>query len=218
MNKENLEKIFHEDLGTSLFPLLANIYISEGEHVRARQVCDIGLLLNPNNNDGKFVLAKIEVMEDQSSKAEKLLKEIIQSDDLYINAMKMLIMVYQNHKRNQSAMVKTAQKILELLPGDEFASKTLKGSNAKSKNTKTQKRKVPILKKKSSTKIKKVKGTGDTMDPKMATLTFVDILIQQRQYQQASTILELVRNKHTVSANSIKIRMDKIINGLSEEE
>ena len=45
------------------------------------------------------------------------------------------------------------------------------------------------------------------MDPKMATLTFVDILIQQRQYQQASTILELVRNKQTVSANSIKIRI-----------
>ena len=58
MNKENLEKIFSEDLGTSFFPQLAEEYIKEGDYELAKKVCNVGLLLNPQNNDGKYILAK----------------------------------------------------------------------------------------------------------------------------------------------------------------
>ena len=39
-------------------------------------------------------------------------------------------------------------------------------------------------KEKLNTKTKKTKGSGDAMDPKMATLTFVDILIKQYSEKQ----------------------------------
>ena len=49
MNKENLEKIFNDDLGSSYFPQLAEEYIKEGDYELAKKVCNVGLLLNPNN-------------------------------------------------------------------------------------------------------------------------------------------------------------------------
>ena len=63
MNKENLEKIFNDDLGSSYFPQLAEEYIKEGDYELAKKVCNVGLLLNPNNNDGKFILAKVEMID-----------------------------------------------------------------------------------------------------------------------------------------------------------
>ena len=75
MNKENLEKIFNEDLGTSFFPQLAEEYIKEGDYELAKKVCNVGLLLNPHNNDGKYILAKIMMVDGDGKDAEGILKE-----------------------------------------------------------------------------------------------------------------------------------------------
>ena len=80
MNKENLEKIFNDDLGSSYFPQLAEEYIKEGDYKLAKKVCNVGLLLNPSNNDGKFILAKIEMISGSGKVAEGLLKEILSED------------------------------------------------------------------------------------------------------------------------------------------
>ena len=42
-NKKHLENAFSEDFATPLFPLLADIYLSEGDLNRAAKVCEIGL-------------------------------------------------------------------------------------------------------------------------------------------------------------------------------
>ena len=227
MEKDNLEKLFNEDLGSSYFPLLAEVYLQEGDYKHAQEVCDIGLLLNPSNNDGKFILAKIAVIEDDTKTAIELLKEIINSDDLYINAMKMLVMIYQQSGTNQALMIKIVHQILDLLPGDEFASDVLKNSIKKKKRPRKTVQRKKIIKKKilkplSSPKAapkKKMKRTAKqepNVDPKMATLTFVDILIRQKQYTKASNVLDLIKKKKTISQNSIKIRMKKIVEGLRE--
>ena len=227
MEKDNLEKLFNEDLGSSYFPLLAEVYLQEGDYKHAQEVCDIGLLLNPSNNDGKFILAKIAVIEDDTKTAITLLKEIINSDDLYINAMKMLVMIYQQSGTNQTLMIKIVHQILDLLPGDEFASDVLKNSIKKTKRPQKTVQRKKIIKKKilkplSSSKAVPKKKTKKTvkqesnLDPKMATLTFVDILIRQKQYAKASNVLDLIKKKKTISQNSIKIRMKKIVEGLRE--
>ena len=227
MEKDNLEKLFNEDLGSSYFPLLAEMYLQEGDYKRAQEVCDIGLLLNPSNNDGKFILAKIAIIQDDTKTAIMLLKEIIDSDDLYINAMKMLVMIYQKSATNQTLMIKIVHQILDLLPGDEFAGDVLKNSVKKKKRPrKTSQRKKIIKKKvlkplsppKASLKkpIKKAVKQESNVDPKMATLTFVDILIRQKQYAKASSVLDLIKKKKTISQNSIKTRMKKIVEGLRE--
>ena len=73
MNKENLEKIFNEDLGTSFFQQLAEEYIKEGDYELAKKVCNVGLLLNPHNNDGKYILAKIMMVDGEGKSAEIIL-------------------------------------------------------------------------------------------------------------------------------------------------
>ncbi len=229
MNKENLEKLFNEDLGSSYFPWLADIYFKEGDYNRAKEVCNIGLFLNPQNNDGKFILAQVAIIEDDSKTAINLLKEIIASDDLYINAMKMLVMVYQSSGKNKASMIKVIHQILDLLPGDEFASKILKKSLSKKKPIDRKTKTKRIIKKRvvsrSATKalspkkkkISKPKKSEANIDPKMATLTFVDILIKQKQYEKANNVLNLVKKKKSISQNSIKVRIKKIVEGLQEK-
>ena len=97
MNKENLEKIFSEDLGTSFFPQLAEEYIKEGDYELARKVCNVGLLLNPQNNDGKYILAKIMMVDGDGKGAEGILKEILSEDTLYVNALRLLVMLSLIH-------------------------------------------------------------------------------------------------------------------------
>jgi len=228
MNKENLEKLFNEDLGSSYFPWLAEIYFKEGDYDRAKEVCNIGLFLNPHNNDGKFILAQVAIIEDDSKTAINLLKEIVATDDLYINAMKMLVMVYQNSGTNKASMIKVVHQILDLIPGDEFASKILKKSLSKKKPIKRKTKAKRIIKKRvvaqSATKAlnpkEKKKNPSKSeihIDPKMATLTFVDILIKQKQYEKANNVLNLIKKKKTISQNSIKVRIKKIVEGLQEK-
>ena len=166
-------------------------------------------------------------MEDDFNMATTLLKEIIDSDDLYINAMRMLVMIYQQSGTNQTLMIKIVHQILDLLPGDEFASDVLKSSINKKKGPRKKIQRKKIIKqrvlKSSSTKTITLKKKGKKaskqetdVDPKMATLTFVDILIRQKQYAKASNVLNVIKKKKTISQNSIKTRMKKIVEGLRE--
>jgi len=224
MNKENLEIIFNEDLGTSFFPLLAEEYLKDTDYVRALQVLDIGLLLNPNNNDGKYIKAKIAMIHSDTKLAVSLLKEIIISDELYINAMKMLVLHYQSTDTNQSAMKKLLYQIIDLLPGDEFAIGIMKSLQKPKRKSRSKIKRVSVKKKvikkvpnKSKKDLVQIKPTNSKIDPKMATLTFVDILIKQKQYNQAYNVLKIVNKKKSISKASIAQRQAKIKDGLSKE-
>ena len=227
MNKENLEKIFNDDLGTSYFPLLAEEYIKDKDYMRAKKVCNVGLLLNPNNNDGKFILAKLEMIEGNGRVAVNLLKDIIKSDNLYINAMRMLVMHYNSKGTNQVEMIKLIHNILDLIPDDEYANEILKSakktSKKKVKTTSTKRKPQPKkkTKKESTLKNKRMKSEPENIDinidSKMATLTFVDILIKQKQYAQAKNVLKLVSKNKSIARSSIKQREIKIKKELSKE-
>ena len=224
MNKDKLEAIFNNDLGTSFFPLLAEEYLKDLDYNRALEVLDIGLLLNPNNNDGKYIKAKIEMIHSNTKTAVNLLNEILKSDELYINAMKMLVLHYQVSGTNQSSMMRIIHQILDLLPGDEFATGVMKSvKNPKKKiliKTKSKPRKKVVKKVKTKSKIVKAVKKDEKkskINPKMATLTFVDILIKQKQYTQAGNVLKIVNNNKSISKASITQRQEKIKKGLSKE-
>lgn len=221
MNKDKLEAIFSEDLGTSFFPLLAEEYLKDHDYNRALEVLDIGLLLNPNNNDGKYIKAKIAMIHSDSKTAVKLLNEILKSDELYINAMKMLVLHYQVSGTNSSSMIRIMHQILDLLPGDEFATGIMKSIKTPRKKisiktkSKPKKKVTKTIKTKSKT-VKKIEKKSK-INPKMATLTFVDILIKQKQYTQASNVLKIVNKKKAIAKSSITQRQEKIKKGLSKE-
>ena len=56
-NKKYLENNFAADFGTPLFPVLADLYLKTKDLRRARKVCELGLENDPQNTDGKFILA-----------------------------------------------------------------------------------------------------------------------------------------------------------------
>ena len=224
MNKENLEKIFNDDLGSSYFPQLAEEYIKEGDYELAKKVCNVGLLLNPNNNDGKFILAKVEMIDGNGKVAEGLLKEILSEDSLYINAMRLLVMHYNSKSIKQVEMIKMVHQILDLLPNDEFASEILKSSKKTKKSIKkpVSKKTKKVASKPKRKRIQKVAPEPENnkidIDPKMATLTFVDILIKQKQFEQAGNVLKMVAKNKAIAKASIQQRQTKIKRELAKEK
>lgn len=225
MNKENLERIFNDDFGTSLFPILADMYFNDGEYDEAKKVCEVGMLLNPDNNDGKFVLAKIALIEGYNKEAITLLKGVIASDCLYPNALKTLAYYYYTSNKNHRAMLKIAHQLLELIPKDELALEIIESTKIPPKSQKTnllQPKTLPIRRKRKkntqkNTNTTKTKKQNININPKMATLTFVDILIKQEQYDQAQNVLDLVKKNKTISKLSIEQRQKKINKGLSKD-
>ena len=56
------------------------------------------------------------------------------------------------------------------------------------------------------------------IDPKMATLTFVDILIKQKQFEQAGNVLRMVAKNKAIAKASIQQRQTKIKRELAKEK
>ena len=64
-DKIALESIFAEDFSSPYYPILANLYLQEGDLRRAKKVCEIGLDHDSSNADGKFILAKVAQAENK---------------------------------------------------------------------------------------------------------------------------------------------------------
>ena len=135
--------------------------------------------------------------------------------------MKMLVLHYQVSGTNSSSMIRIMHQILDLLPGDEFATGIMKSIKTPRKKisiktkSKPKKKVTKTIKTKSKT-VKKIEKKSK-INPKMATLTFVDILIKQKQYTQASNVLKIVNKKKAIAKSSITQRQEKIKKGLSKE-
>ena len=131
------------------------------------------------------------------------------------------------HSNSQSIkqveMIRYVHKILDLLPNDEFASEILKASKKTKKSTKkpiSRKHKKTSTPTKSTTSpkvVSKPENQKIDVNPKMATLTFVDILIKQKQYTQAENVLKIVSKNKSIARSSIKQRAGKIKKELSKE-
>ena len=109
--KEQLEHKFAEDFSNPTFPELAEIYFSEHDFARARQVCEIGLKHLSKNLEAQYILAKIELIEGHSIKAERILKNIYHVDANFIKATKLLIEVRDFLNRSKTE----TKKIIDYL-------------------------------------------------------------------------------------------------------
>ena len=57
-NRKMLEHEFAENFASPYFPILAEIYLQDGDLQRVIKVCEVGLEHDCSNVDGKFILAK----------------------------------------------------------------------------------------------------------------------------------------------------------------
>ena len=117
-NKQDLEIAFSKDFGSPYFPILADVYMREGDIDRSKLVCEIGLKHCPENSFGKFILAKIAIAEEKPTVAEKWLKQVLKENPGNFKALRMLIRLEVLLNRSQNTIQSYINIILKQLPND----------------------------------------------------------------------------------------------------
>ena len=114
-DKKSLENIFAQNFGSPYFPILADLYLQEGDFRRAKMVCEVGLEHDLGNDFGKFILAKVALAEEKPAVAEKWLKQVVKDNPSNFNALRMLIRLEFILKRSPKTIQKYIQNILQYL-------------------------------------------------------------------------------------------------------
>ena len=110
-DKKSLENIFAQNFGSPYFPILADLYLQEGDFRRAKLVCMAGLEHDPYNDCGKFILAKVALAEEKVTVAEKWLKQVVENNPANFNALRMLIRLEFALKRSPKTILKYINNI-----------------------------------------------------------------------------------------------------------
>ena len=201
-NKKLLETKFAEDFATPLYPILADMYLLEGDLTRAKKVCEVGLDHDSTNVDGKYILGKVAVAENKLTLAEKWLKQVVDENPAHFTALRLLINVEIQLKRSVKTIQTYISHMLQFIPYDDECLKWLNEINALgglvdskalpdsdglseniTPNSAAQKTTEPIIEK------------SYEIVESMATFTMVRVLKSQKHFHQALAVLEILKAK-----------------------
>jgi len=190
-NKKFLETKFAEDFASPFYPMLADMYLLEGDLTRAKKVCEVGLDHDSTNVDGKYILGKVAVAENKLTLAEKWLKQVVNENPAHFTALRLLINVEIQLKRGVKTIQAYINHMLQFIPHDEECLKWLNeigalGDLVDSKtlpDSTTQKTTEPIIEK------------SYEIVESMATFTMVKVLKSQKHFHQALAVLEILKAK-----------------------
>ena len=191
-SKKELEHKFAEDFSNSTFPLLADLYFAEHDFERARQVCEIGLKHQDDNLDAQYILAKIELIEGNSIKSERILKSIYNLDPSFTKAIKLLIEVRDSLNRSKVETKKIIDYLLSNAADDIFAHQWL-NNNQDNLNNNTD------------TKIDTFR-----INENIISFTFYEVLKHQKYYQQAISVLNDLKAHKKIESKLYKKEIDSI--------
>ena len=205
-NKKKLEECFANNFDSIVYPILANIYFLEGDLRRAKKVCEIGLQNSLNIIDGKYILAKIELEEENLMQAEKLLQDVVNQNPAHFKAIRLLIDTKLKLNRSSRTIQRYVMMLLKFLPNDIQSIKWLdlisKSDSISIKKTLEKKSKKTLEK-----KSKKIEETYH-LDSSMTTFSMVQILKSQKHYNQALNVLDSLIKK---GENKDKISKEKLV-------
>ena len=222
---KTLENCFAEDFSTPLFPVLAEKYLSEGDIRRARMVCEVGLNYNPTNSDGRFIIARVAMIEENYIFAEKCLKQVVDENPMHFNGIRMLISIEIKLNRSPKTIQNYINRILRFLPKDveciqwmeqlpltsnDAAVQNKKAVNAKSEMvvpTNTRNIKMPLTENEKKYNV----------DKSMATFTMVQVLKSQKHYNQALAVLETLESMGRDSQKIFQER-EEILQRIAESQ
>ena len=207
---KKLERAFSEDFSSTLYSILANMYMQKKDLDRAYTVCQIGLEHHPDDVAGQFVLAKTYFLQNHIRESKSLLNKILFRFPIHVNARKLLIEIFKNEK-NKSKLDYHKKQLLEFSPIN------LADQEEVVQTKKAATKKVPS--KKAATK-KAIKNTHAIKEPfvidkKMATFTLVTILVKQKHFHEALKVLDILdkggkdKKKIKQKRNSIKKLMEQ---------
>ncbi len=164
-NKAELEKYFANHFDTILFPVLADIYKTEGDLNRAKKVCEIGLEYHPNNVEGLFILAEINQLGKNLTVAEELLKNVIAIEPFHYRATLNLAKIQLKLERTPDSIAKLWRKIAKINPTHPDAKAFLEQKSEPLEKKEISKLKKPDTKKSAVDKLKqKLETTPKTKD------------------------------------------------------
>ena len=201
-DKKLLETKFAENFATPIYPILADMYLLEGDLVRARKVCEVGLDHDSTNVDGKYILGKVALAENKLTLAEKWLKQVVNENPAHFTALRLLINIEIQLKRSVKTIQAYISRLLQFIPCDEECLKWLNEINTLgdldesnilpdsdgvteniSSNSVDQKTAEPIIEK------------SYEIVESMATFTMVGVLKSQKHFHQALAVLEILKSK-----------------------
>lgn len=142
--KRTLEHHFARNFDTLAYPLLANIYFEEGDLARARQVCNIGLTHHPDHAPGLFLMALVNLREDQLEAAEDLLTRTLAQDPYHVEAAELLVAVKERLKRSPTILEQAYKTLLQANPLSRGAYLRLKRMRAERELVRQVKREVQL--------------------------------------------------------------------------
>jgi len=197
-NQIELELYFADHFDTVLFPVLADIYLSQEDYRRARKVCNIGLGYHENDASGRFVLAQVEKADGNLKEAEKEIKHALKYSPDNIQAAIMLCEIQTVLGRSPSRLLTSWKKVLDLDPSNQTAKEFIEKVESESKD-KSQQKKLPTKKAKKSVAktTKKLSQSGEALNVsvRLATFTLVNVLKNQALFYQALEVLDLLEQK-----------------------
>ena len=133
-NQIELELYFADHFDTILFPVLADIYLSQEDYRRARKVCNIGLGYHENDASGRFVLAQVEKADGNLKEAEKEIKHALKYSPDNIQAAVMLCEIQTVLGRSPSRLLTSWKKVLDLDPSNQTAKEFIEKVESDSKD------------------------------------------------------------------------------------
>ena len=199
-DKKALENAFAQDFGSPYFPILADLYLQEGDLRRAKMVCEAGLKHSSGNDCGKFILAKVALAEEKFTVAERWLKQVVRENPANFNALRILIRLEFTLKRSPKTIIEFIQHILHYLPKDVESLGWLENiTNELPKEKKVNKPKKnddTLLNGSSGKEHLSLEDIDYDMEKSMATFTMFQILKSQKHYQQAMEVLKMLESKN----------------------
>jgi len=208
-NQKDLEKEFANDFSSPIFPILSELYLKNKDYLRAEKVCKIGLKHDPNNINGYYILTKIHLYNNQLNDAEKLLKILLEKSPLHINALRLIVALQEQLNKSMKIRSTYLAKLLDIFPNDKEIKQKLLIIN----NTNIKKEKKTTTPSQSNNKIMIRNQIDFKIQPNMATLTFVEILIEQKHYHQALHVLSIIEDSSSKNKKikEIKEKLEKLI-------
>jgi len=206
--KQQLEQIFANDFKSPVFPILAEFYLKNKEYDRALKVCEIGLSSDANNEIGKYILSKIYLINKKYEKAEKILKKLINNNSHHSKAIIDLVKVQIILKRSKKNITKNIDLGLKI--GIEH--KLFQTTKNQISTKKTIQNKQRSNQKNNMLSLENIK-----INKSMATKTMYKIMLSQKKYDVALSVLNIMKNE-SKHLGFVKKEIENIKNLLNQKD
>lgn len=206
-NLRELENLFAEDFNSPIFPILGDYYLNTSQLDKAVKVIQLGLNNSADNYLGQYVLAKIYIVKNDFKKAENILYDVVKYQPFNEEAHVVLVKILISLERAK----KTIQKYLiigkNIFPDNNDLKKIYIQYKSSNKKLKTKN----IINKKQAEKPSSIQ-----FNKKLATKSMYNVLLGQKQYNEALAVLDLMLKNKKTKLYALKEK-EKVVNILNRK-